>query len=435
MRIVISCPPVPGHLNPSLTLAAELKCRGHDVRLAAFIDAESKAQGAGIRLHAVGELDYPRGKVFELMRELGALSGFAASRFTLQLLQKENLTYLRDLPGVCEREGIEGLVLDQVAYGAASVAQALRLPYVTISNALWLSRDTSSPPWSASWPHGSGFTNRLGNWFAHVPLRLVLANIFKPINSRRHSLGLGPLTYRDWGESPLAVVAQQPQGFEFPEVRVPDHVHFTGPFHRVETREHEPFPYELLDSRPLIYTSMGTIQNRLAKVFHTIAGACEGLDAQLVMTSGVKGAVLPHDLPGNPLLVDFAPQLELLRRASVVITHAGLNTALECLAQGVPMVAIPITNDQPGIAARLKLLRSAEVVPLKQMNEQRLRAAVEKVLVSGDYRQAARRMQFKLAAGKGLQRAAEIVEEALITQQSPRRIDVAFGKSRSGPVL
>jgi UDP:flavonoid glycosyltransferase YjiC (YdhE family) len=58
-------------------------------------------------------------------------------------------------------------------------------------------------------------------------------------------------------------------------------------------------------------------------------------------------------LPANTLVVRTAPQIELLKHAVLCITHAGLNAALEALAQGVPMVAIPIGHDQPGVAARI----------------------------------------------------------------------------------
>jgi hypothetical protein len=51
--------------------------------------------------------------------------------------------------------------------------------------------------------------------------------------------------------------------------------------------------------------------------------------------------------------VNQAPQLPLLGRASLTVTHAGLNTVLESLAQGVPQVAIPVSYDQPGVAARI----------------------------------------------------------------------------------
>jgi zeaxanthin glucosyltransferase len=83
---------------------------------------------------------------------------------------------------------------------------------------------------------------------------------------------------------------------------------------------------------------MGTIQNRLLEVFSTIASACEGLDAQLVIDLG--GGAAPESLPklpGNPIVVGYAPQLELLQKATLTITHAGMNTTLESLINGVPM--------------------------------------------------------------------------------------------------
>jgi UDP:flavonoid glycosyltransferase YjiC (YdhE family) len=58
-------------------------------------------------------------------------------------------------------------------------------------------------------------------------------------------------------------------------------------------------------------------------------------------------------VPTNAIIVKQARQLELLKRTWICITHAGLNTVLESLAQGVPQLAIPITYDQPGVAARI----------------------------------------------------------------------------------
>jgi UDP:flavonoid glycosyltransferase YjiC (YdhE family) len=59
-------------------------------------------------------------------------------------------------------------------------------------------------------------------------------------------------------------------------------------------------------------------------------------------------------LPDDAIIVDYAPQLQLLKKASLCITHAGINTTLESLSNGVPLVAIPIANDQPGIGARIE---------------------------------------------------------------------------------
>jgi len=50
---------------------------------------------------------------------------------------------------------------------------------------------------------------------------------------------------------------------------------------------------------------------------------------------------------GQPLVVDYVPQRALLRRAMLTINCAGLNTTLDSLTCGVPLVAIPVGEDQP----------------------------------------------------------------------------------------
>ncbi len=70
------------------------------------------------------------------------------------------------------------------------------------------------------------------------------------------------------------------------------------------------------------------------------------------------------DLPGKPLVVGNAPQLELLKRAEIVISHAGPNTVLETLMQGKPLLALPMALDQPAVATRLSALGVAEVLPV-----------------------------------------------------------------------
>jgi MGT family glycosyltransferase len=169
------------------------------------------------------------------------------------------------------------------------------------------------------------------------------------------------------------------------------------------------FPWEKLDGRPLIYASMGTLQNRLAQVFGTIAEACAGLDAQLVLSFGNREQVPTAAFAGAPLVVPFAPQIELLKRATLTITHAGLNTALESISQGVPMVAIPITNDQPGVASGLEWLGVAEAVAPSRLSVQRLEAAVQRVLREPGYRARARRYQEEIARLDGLALAADLL--------------------------
>ena len=127
-------------------------------------------------------------------------------------------------------------------------------------------------------------------------------------------------------------------------------------------------------------------------------------------------------MPGNPIVVSYAPQLALLERASVAITHAGMNTALECLTYGVPMVAIPITNDQPGVASRIAWIGAGEIVPLNKLTATKLETALRLVLTQASYRQNALRFKQLIAQSGGVKRAADIIELAISTKQPVTQI-------------
>jgi MGT family glycosyltransferase len=164
----------------------------------------------------------------------------------------------------------------------------------------------------------------------------------------------------------------------------------------------------------LIYASLGTLQNRQQHLFAQIAEACAHLPAQLVLSLG-GGAKVDSlgKVPGAPILVDFAPQLELLERATLCITHAGLNTTLECLSQGVPMVAIPLANDQPGVAARIAWSGAGLFIPPAKLNPVRLRAAIEEVLSRPRYRENSQRLRAAIQSRDGLAMAAVLIEQVV----------------------
>jgi UDP:flavonoid glycosyltransferase YjiC (YdhE family) len=111
--------------------------------------------------------------------------------------------------------------------------------------------------------------------------------------------------------------------------------------------------------------------------------------------------------------VEDAPQLELIRRAELVITHGGLNTVLETLLEGKPMVAIPMAHDQPAVAARLSRLKVAEVLPIERISAASLRSMLTKVLNDPSYRNAAIEIQGKISSIQGLKIAADAIEQAL----------------------
>jgi MGT family glycosyltransferase len=160
--------------------------------------------------------------------------------------------------------------------------------------------------------------------------------------------------------SKLAVISQIPREFDYPDIPWPAWFHYAGPFHDGEGRTPIAFPWEKLSGEPLIYASLGTVVNGLEHVHKAILGAVGPLTGfQIVLSIGKF--INPADLgpiPANTLLVAEAPQIELLKIAALCITHAGLNTVLETLAQGVPMVAIPNSYDQPGLPLAFRTTES-----------------------------------------------------------------------------
>jgi UDP:flavonoid glycosyltransferase YjiC (YdhE family) len=92
-----------------------------------------------------------------------------------------------------------------------------------------------------------------------------------------------------------------------------------------------------------------------------------------------------------------------------VITHAGLNTTLKSLAEGVPLFCVPLGNDQPGVAARVAAHQAGIVAPRRKLTVERLRSATVAVLSEERYRAAARRLQMAMQQTDALEQASNIV--------------------------
>jgi MGT family glycosyltransferase len=208
-----------------------------------------------------------------------------------------------------------------------------------------------------------------------------------------------------------------PAAFDFPRRTLPATFHYTGPWldDKLESssRSHE-FPFERLDGRPIVYASLGTLQNSNHKHFYTIAEACTGLGLQVVITVGASdGAELPR-LPGNHVVVRYAPQLTLLKRAALTITHAGMNTTMQALYCGSPVIAVPLAHDQPATAARLKRTGAGMVFSANHLTVPKLRRAIASILETDSAWQVhARRMQEAIAFSGGVERAADILESSM----------------------
>ena len=123
-----------------------------------------------------------------------------------------------------------------------------------------------------------------------------------------------------------------------------------------------------------------------------------------------KERMLDKKLPGNPIVVPFVPQSELLKQVDLMITHAGANTTYDGLYNGVPMVSLPVTNDQPALAARIAWTKTGRVIPFSKISVKRLKKEIQEVSTNPTYRQNAQRMKKELSGFGGVTQACEIIE-------------------------
>lgn len=427
MNYGIFCPAAIGHLNPTCSLAFELQRRGHSVTLFGVADALAKVKHHRLNLVQIGADEFPPGEMDSAWKKLGQLTGRQGLKFTIDLFKRESQMLFCEAPGLIKAANINFLIVDQIANAIATVADYLQIPYVTVCNAMLLHRELSVPPFFTHWQYSKSSAtakfsfSRLRNRLGYSLLNFASSELRDVIVDQRNEWGLPPYDSYDAPYSKLAQIIQLPELFDFPRKKLPDQAHYIGQL--MESSGIEPvgfdlpaFPFEKLNEKTLIYASLGTLQNQKPEIFRCIAKACDGLDVQLVISLGSPNAQL-LDLPGNPIVVPFAPHQKLIEMADLVVTHAGMNTVLTALSCGVPMVAIPITNEQPGIAARVEASKVGRTIKLSRLSASKLRKVIVEVLGNPSFRAQSRRMQQHLKDSGGVERAADIIDEVAQTGQ------------------
>jgi len=387
-------------------LARRLQDRNHDV---VFLYSSG---AAGLPFVPGPEKDQFDGSVPDLSK----MQGEDAVKFAVGLAMAQTETILESLPAVVQANGIDALLIDTIQFYAELGAIQLGLPYIHVSNALHLDFSGYTPICSYDWPHQTTTSALARNREGVAKFTKILKNANAGIRAYAKSAGLDA----DWDNPSatipkLAWITQCPREFDFESSHWPPQFHHTGPFHDGMGREKLDFPWERLTDEPLIYASMGTIMNGRLDVFRTIvAGVAKHKDLQLVLSIGDQ--LEPEQIgpvPKNAIIVQRAPQLELLKQTSVCITHAGLNTVLESLAQGVPQVAVPVTFDQPGVAARVAHHQTGVVTSLEKLTADHLSTLLDEILTNSIYRDNACRLQKAIAQTNGLSVAADLVEASL----------------------
>jgi zeaxanthin glucosyltransferase len=424
-HFAVICPEEGGHLLSVGALGSELVRRGHRVSLVARDEAAGLAQQMNLELCALqtDELTVP---FPHLQWAAFSLVGAGVLANLRHWFRCQSELALRFYPSALRELAVDGVVIDHTVTAGPTVAEHLGLPFVTICSALLWHEESDVPPpytpWRFTTDHRAEWRNRAG----YAAWRWFMGPTLKSINRYRSAWNLPRWHGIADGYSPLAQVSQLCVEFDFPRRELPDHFHYVGSLACDRPTQHDDqFPWDRLDERPLILASLGTVPvgpNRA--VFRKIVQACQGLPAQLVLALGRWGHRREESkslreeiaaLPGDHIAVDFAPQLALLDRAALLITHAGVNSVLEALVRGVPMVVLPRGDDQPGMGARVVRSGVGLRASFSRSTPEEVRGLVQRVLADETFRRRARELQRPLLAAGGVRRAAEIAEQALMT--------------------
>jgi MGT family glycosyltransferase len=402
-----------GHVNPLIVLSQELTTRGHKVTFFEKPKIADRVRQAGLDfVPLTGDNSFP--KPTPPAATLGLWSEISTLRFNLKRVANDIEMFLRTAPLALRRSGVDALIVNEVALTGPTVAELLRLPYFIVSTSVPHNFGWSPSPWLSPRDYSGSWMNQLQNSLLELSALRIRGPIRKVIDRHREHMGLSPIQNLEKGYPCMAYITQLPECLDLPRTDIPENFHYTGPFVSGSARPAVDFPWHRIDGRPLIYASLGTTRNVQPFVIRMIAEACRGLNAQLVISLGGRFSLEQFGpFPGDPLVVRYAPQLDLLKLADIVITHAGPNTVFETLMQGVPMIAIPIAHDQPAIAARLARLKLAQVIPQRGLSAEKLRAAVITLLNDPCYRASARQVGAQVRLLHGAAHAADIIEAAL----------------------
>jgi len=379
-RLLFVVPPLTGHVNPTVAVAHALKRRGHQVAWVGHPSAVKRLLPVDAELLPLPEGDFQAHQ--DKMREHGQNArGLAAFK---QLWEEFFIPLARMMrPGVDHAVAAfrpDALLVDQQAFAGALVARARGLPFATLAT-------TSA---------------RLKDSLQDLPK--VREWVEAQLASLERESGLEPIPDPD--VSPRLMVVFSTEALAGAG-RFPPQTRFVGP--ALEGREDPtPFPFESLAPGRRLLVSLGTVNaERGTALYRVLAEALGEEPLQVVLVAPPE---LAGPLPPNFLVRPRVPQLALLPKMNAVLCHGGHNTVCEALAEGLPLVVMPIRDDQPVIAEQVVKAGAGIRLKFGRTRPDELRAAVRRALDDSALKEAAARIRGSFRAAGGAAAAAAAVE-------------------------
>lgn len=409
-------PPLYSHLRAFEAIAWQLISRGHRVTILQQADVRPMLSLAQVGFDAIGAASHPPGSLAAVIRRAARPGGLFGLRRVIADMASATDMFCREAPARLRELKVDAVLVDQMEPGGALVAEHLGLPFVSIACALPFNREPQVPLPVMPWRYRTtAWGLQLDRHSSAVHDRLMRPHE-EMIRHHCRAFGLEPRQGIGDCLSPLLQLSQTVAGFDFPRRELPRHFHAVGPL-RLQANPDDALDLSFAAARPFVYASLGTLQGHRFSLFRRIALACRRLDMPLLIShcgglTAQEVARLTRD--GASLVTDFVPQREALAQAAVVITHAGLNTVLDALEVGTPMLALPIAFDQPGVAARIEHAGVGLRMNHRLASPGRIGNALKRLLREPAFGRRAARLGEEVRCAGGAERAAVLIEAAIL---------------------
>jgi MGT family glycosyltransferase len=393
-RIMFTADLEEGNIFATFGLAKQLLARGHEVVYAGVADSEALIRNEGFAFCPLLQASYPEGSKYST----GSFMTSAESRGILckLLVDKDGeldslmMRFSPDVIFVPPYMALESLIL-QLRFGVRIVH--LRSAYILNPREEAIAR----------------YCNEIFDQ-AHHSDKVVNFLEERGITANDSAGIVGRIA-----EFPEFVTL--PKGYEPDEASTPN-TFYIGASLDCSRRE-KPFDWRLVDpEKRLIFCTLGSQSHRDAersdRFFRAVLEAVAVLDdVFLVMAVGKAISVDRYPAPSNALVADWAPQLEMLSKAQMMIMHGGMGTTRECILSNVPMLVHPMMRDQFASAEAicrhgLGLRADTEDHPVSD-----LRSQIGLVLKSPEIRENLFAMKEKFIASEREHLGVQIVEEFL----------------------
>ena len=387
MRVLWFCIPAYGHTNPTSEVVRELTRRGHEVRYYSFEEFRERIEDAGAQFVACDSFLPPIDEKAE--RRLRRVSTTEMSVQSFRTVA--NLDPVVSADVASWRPDV--VVTDSACFWGKLTAAKHGLPWVCSTTTFAFNE------------HSSKYMSHSASELADLILGMPRLN--------REIRRLRPLGYHV--KSALDIVSNKPEDNTIvytsrtfqpcAETFDEEHYRFVGPSVR------DVVPKEKT-GRPLVYASLGTVINDRPGFYCTLIEALRDADVDLLISCGK--AFDPAQLgalPDNVRVEHYVDQMEVLSRASLFVTHCGMNSASEGMWMGVPELLFPLTGEQRAVARRVAEVGAG--MALKEAaarDAAMLREAILSALADERLREGAARMRDDLRACAGPAGAADFIE-------------------------